>query len=174
MDFQDASKRAHIGVPVEGDTNIANTDIIKTEDPNTGQVLEMSLSELRSKILENPKVYRALMTQTGTSAPSVTVLENTVGTIVWTRSAAGTYVGTLSGAFAENKVFAKATLADPTTGHIGIARATNNTVIIKSADAGVVNTPTIIDPATPGVASILPALADAIMTVASIEILVYA
>ncbi len=36
----------------------------------------------------------------GTSAPTVTVLENSLGgTVVWTRSTTGTYIGTLSGAF---------------------------------------------------------------------------
>lgn len=46
------------------------------------------------------KIYRALLTQTGTDAPVATVLENTLGgTLVWTRSQAGNYVGTLAGAF---------------------------------------------------------------------------
>lgn len=50
------------------------------------------------------KVYVALITQTGTSAPTATVLENTLGgTVVWTRSSVGTYVATLNGAFILNK-----------------------------------------------------------------------
>lgn len=50
------------------------------------------------------RVYRALLTQTGTDAPVATVLENTLGgTVVWTRSGAGDYQGTLSGAFTANK-----------------------------------------------------------------------
>jgi len=48
--------------------------------------------------------YVALLTQTGTDAPVATVLENTLGgTVVWTRSEAGVYAGTLSGVFTENK-----------------------------------------------------------------------
>ena len=48
--------------------------------------------------------YVALLTQTGTDAPVATVLENTLGgTVVWTRSGAGVYAGTLSGVFTENK-----------------------------------------------------------------------
>lgn len=52
------------------------------------------------------KVYTALLTQTGTSAPVATVLENTLGgTVVWTRVSSGYYVATLTGAFIENKTF---------------------------------------------------------------------
>jgi hypothetical protein len=40
-------------------------------------------------------VYSALLTQTGTDAPVVTVLENTLGEdIVWTRDTPGVYIGT--------------------------------------------------------------------------------
>jgi len=48
--------------------------------------------------------YVALLTQTGTGAPTAIVLENTLGgTVVWTRSEVGVYAGTLSGVFTENK-----------------------------------------------------------------------
>ena len=50
------------------------------------------------------KVYVALLTQSGTSAPVATVLENTLGgTVVWSRSSVGIYLGTLTGAFTLNK-----------------------------------------------------------------------
>lgn len=50
------------------------------------------------------KVYTALLTQSGTDAPVATVLENTLGgTVVWTRDNVGSYFGTLSGAFINNK-----------------------------------------------------------------------
>ena len=45
------------------------------------------------------KKYVALLTQTGTNAPVATVLENTIGNIVWTRNSAGSYLGTLIEAF---------------------------------------------------------------------------
>lgn len=51
------------------------------------------------------KVYSALFTQAGTDAPTATILENTLGNIVWTRSEQGVYLGTLSGVFAEDKIF---------------------------------------------------------------------
>ena len=52
------------------------------------------------------KVYTALLSQTGTNAPTATVLENTLGgAIVWTRNATGTYYGTLNSAFPiQNKI----------------------------------------------------------------------
>jgi hypothetical protein len=52
------------------------------------------------------KSYVALMSQTGTAAPTAVELENSLGNIVWTRSSAGIYNGTLSGAFPITKTFA--------------------------------------------------------------------
>jgi hypothetical protein len=55
------------------------------------------------------KVYTALLTQTGTNAPVAIVLDNTLdGTIIWTRTTDGIYVGTLAGAFVTNKTFVNA------------------------------------------------------------------
>jgi hypothetical protein len=45
------------------------------------------------------KKYIATISQTGILDPTVTVLENTIGDIVWTRFAVGNYAGTLIGAF---------------------------------------------------------------------------
>jgi hypothetical protein len=56
-------------------------------------------------LINGVKVYRALMTQTGTNAPVVTVLENSIGAIVWAYDSVGTYLGTLVGAFPINKVW---------------------------------------------------------------------
>jgi len=50
------------------------------------------------------KVYTALLSQSGTSAPTATVLENTLGgTIVWIRVNPGLYSGTLTGTFTADK-----------------------------------------------------------------------
>ena len=46
--------------------------------------------------------YVCNLNQTGTAAPTVQVLENTLGNIVWTRTAVGQYSGTLNGAFPNN------------------------------------------------------------------------
>ena len=55
----------------------------------------------------NYKVYTALLTQSGTDAPTVaTVFENTIGNITWTRPISdGIYVANLAGAFTANKTY---------------------------------------------------------------------
>jgi len=60
-----------------------------------------------SWLTQFPKMYRATITQDGTTAaPTATVLNNTLGgTVVWTRNSAGIYTGTLSGAFTSAKTF---------------------------------------------------------------------
>jgi hypothetical protein len=58
-----------------------------------------------SDILPTYKKYIALITQTSTSAPTVIELENTIGPIVWTRTATGIYFGTLTGAFTASKTY---------------------------------------------------------------------
>ncbi len=49
------------------------------------------------------KVYTALLNQTGTQPPVPTILENTLGDIVWSRSSTGLYEATLMNAFTVNK-----------------------------------------------------------------------
>lgn len=51
-------------------------------------------------------VYTALISQSGTDAPAVLVLENTLSApIVWTRVDTGIYAGTLTGEFTSGKTF---------------------------------------------------------------------
>ena len=49
------------------------------------------------------KVYTALFTQYGESAPVATVLENTLGTVTWNYADVGVYTITSSALFTENK-----------------------------------------------------------------------
>lgn len=51
------------------------------------------------------KCYCVLLSQTGTAAPTVVTLQNTIGTIVWARTSQGLYTGTLVGAFTVDKTF---------------------------------------------------------------------
>lgn len=56
--------------------------------------------------INDVKVYRALLSQNGTSPPTAVVLENTLGgTVVWTYTTTGQYRGTLTDAFPQNKTF---------------------------------------------------------------------
>jgi hypothetical protein len=55
-------------------------------------------------LVNGVKVYKALLTQSGTDAPVATILENSLGgTIVWTYNTVGTYIGTLVDAFPSAK-----------------------------------------------------------------------
>ena len=49
------------------------------------------------------KIYHAMITQSGTSNPTVQVFENNIGTITWTRDSTGVYIGTSVGLFTVNK-----------------------------------------------------------------------
>jgi hypothetical protein len=52
-----------------------------------------------------PKIYKALLNQSGTNNPTVTEIRNDLGApIVWTRSDVGIYIGTLANAFNGNVV----------------------------------------------------------------------
>lgn len=51
------------------------------------------------------KSYIALITQNNLGDPTVVVLKNDIGNIVWTRDSKGHYFGTLANAFPSNKTF---------------------------------------------------------------------
>lgn len=61
-------------------------------------------------------VYTALISQSGTNAPTVIILENTLSApIVWTRIDAGIYNGTLASPFLSNKTFTNINTSGPLT-----------------------------------------------------------
>lgn len=66
---------------------------------NNLRVTETLNGRAISDILPTYTKYIALITQSGTAAPTVNILENTIGEIVWTRNSVGLYYGTLTGAF---------------------------------------------------------------------------
>jgi hypothetical protein len=80
---------------------------------------ELNLDEF-FKSQASYKVYTALVSQTGTTAPTVVVLENTLGVdITWTYTSTGNYAGTIpSGTFT-----ADAYLTTPST---AVQTAANN------------------------------------------------
>ena len=72
-----------------------------TAGTNTTQIATTAFVQENSRPY---KVYTALLTQSGTNAPTATVLENTLGgTVVWSRVDTGMYLATLTGAFTGNK-----------------------------------------------------------------------
>lgn len=94
------------------------------QDPVTHQIKKAALYEFQK--------YTALLTQSGTSDPTATVLaSNQIGSIVWTRAGLGAYTGTLTGAFTSGKTFIiVGQNADGITANC--FRNNNNTVTLKT------------------------------------------
>lgn len=80
------------------------------------------------------KKYVATISQTGTSDPIVTVLENTIGDIVWTRALAGRYEGTLVGAFPDQSKTYLLNSITQTNNYIRFYWTSANVVQIRTAD----------------------------------------
>lgn len=85
-----------------------------------------------------PKVYKALLSQTSTNDPVVTVLVNTLGgEVVWARTGMGLYTGTLTGAFPFLKTIVLASQAgdvdDPVpTRESRATRVDNDTIVVTT------------------------------------------
>jgi hypothetical protein len=77
--------KGNIQLPTVPTTSGGSYSILTRNDV-TGEV---------EKIVVTPYVvYTALITQSGTASPTVTILENTIGSIDWTRDSTGAYKGT--------------------------------------------------------------------------------
>jgi len=88
---------------VVGDNQSVTEDGITT---NNLRVTETLNGRPITEMLPTYQKYIATISQTGILDPVVTILENTIGDIVWTRNAAGRYEGTLSNAFpSQDKVY---------------------------------------------------------------------
>ena len=99
----------------------------------------ITADENSTGLLLNYKSYVALISQSGTAAPTVTILENTLGDIVWTRIGAGGYYGTLTGVFLANKTFIVSGSADINAGGgdfatLDIRRLDNDKLILYTYD----------------------------------------
>jgi hypothetical protein len=83
--------------------------------------------------------YVALISQTGLLDPTVVVLENTIGDIVWTRIGLGGYLGTLAGAFFIKNTYVIGGSADISAGSgdfatLDIKRSSNDTIQLFTYD----------------------------------------
>ena len=111
------------GLSIEND-GIATTNLTVTNTLNGRAV---------SDILPTYTKYIALISQSSTAAPTVIELENTIGPIVWTRTAVGIYFGTLTGAFTASKTYVM--LSQVETNSIVMAeRRDNNTIEINTTN----------------------------------------
>lgn len=86
-----------------GDATLTGTPTAPTATAGTNTT-QIATTAFVQNAIGNYKKYVAMLTQTSTSAPTAKVLENTLGgTVVWTYSSTGVYVGTLTGAFTADK-----------------------------------------------------------------------
>lgn len=90
--------------------------------------------KVNSDYLKPYKVYSALLSQSGTSAPTATVLENTIGSLVWSRTSTGYYKATLTGAFTLNKTLVFVGADDPENSY-GSRRIDANELLLKTTDS---------------------------------------
>lgn len=95
----------------------------ETGDKPTQSQFEDLIDTLFSAVPDY-KVYRALISQSGVGAPTATVLENTLGNIIYTYDSAGQYIGTLTGGFTNNKT----SILSGSTNNGDIAIVTRNNV----------------------------------------------
>ena len=78
-------------------TNTTDVQVLNVPAESVGENGEVNLNA-------GVKVYRALLSQTGTDAPVATVLENTLGGVpLWEYDSTGNYTATLVGAFTDGK-----------------------------------------------------------------------
>lgn len=82
------------------------------------------------------KQYIAIANQSSTDPPTITILKNTLGTIVWTYNNPGEYIGTLAGAFPALKTICQIpqSIDANSNGVYTLYRSSNNTVVLKTGD----------------------------------------
>lgn len=117
---------------------------VQAKDTATNAV---GLSDLNLKA-DNVPTYAALLSQDGTTAdPVVVVAQNSLsGPIVWTRTNAGEYMGTLAGAFPVGKTICTPVVRINTGENLFITldRQTDDTIMITTSlgeDGWLVNSP---------------------------------
>jgi hypothetical protein len=93
--------------------------LIGTDVENQNETKNFSIQSITDLAIPY-KIYNAILTQSGNSAPVATVLQNTLGgTVVWTRYSEGLYLGTLTGAFTPNKTLVQATNSTNNVNKVG-------------------------------------------------------
>jgi len=106
LDFNTGDNFSNVANVISGTINTTGCVFIAT---GTNPTTYSNGSKLARYVSQNctpsdfgglPKVYKALLTQTGTAAPITTPLVSTLSqTLVWTRPSIGYYLGTATGEF---------------------------------------------------------------------------
>ena len=90
-------------------SNPTEDDILIGTDVNSSDVTKnFSIGSIVNLVQNGGRPYKsytALLTQEGEDAPVATILENTLGDIVWTYDAPGSYFATLTGGFIIDKTW---------------------------------------------------------------------
>lgn len=106
------------------------TYTLPSADGTDGQVLKTNGSGTLS--WDGPKKYVAILNQTGTSAPTAIVFENTIGTISFNRISTGFYEITSSNLFVNNKMYLH--LSNVNGGVSAIYENTNSSIYFDTRD----------------------------------------
>lgn len=131
-----AELKANIDSPAFTGTPTAPTASLGT---NTTQIATTAFAQG----IRPYKVYTALLTQVGTDAPTATVLENTIGAIVWSRTTIGGYFATLSGAFITDKTSVLITNGSANSTYIHGAQVSTSNVNVITVTDGQIDKATI-------------------------------
>jgi hypothetical protein len=126
--------------PVE---SVNATDRILTSDGVTGVTKNITPEGIVDYLGSN--YYNCLLNQASTAAPVATVLgSNTIGAIVWARTSAGIYTGTLLNAFVGDSLLIVAT---PTNvlHTFSIIKTSSNVITLKSYLSGTLSDDILIN-----------------------------
>lgn len=116
--LEDMIKNITVGV---GNTSVVtdNLDGTYTHDDGAGNTVVIDTNSGTPVDSRPYKVYSAIFTQSGTSAPAVTVLENTfTGGLIWSRTGTGNYQLASAG----NEFTANQTVMFKGIEHVGLGR----------------------------------------------------
>jgi len=80
--------------------------------------------------------YTAVLTQAGTAVPTLNILNNEIGALVWTRTGVGVYLATLAGAFDVSRfTYALATVSSALAVFVTAQITSANVVTLSFFDA---------------------------------------
>lgn len=88
-----------------GDTNLVRSKDYNNLQDDVAALYTGTIDSTTRDAIRGYKVYTALLTQVGGNAPVATIIENTIGNIVWSRNNTGMYYATLLNAFPQTKTF---------------------------------------------------------------------
>ena len=108
-------------------------DRVLCSDASTGETKNVTAQSI-SDLAPSATIYRAYITQSGSSAPVATVVPGNTLTGTWTYTSTGTYVFTSTGAFAGVKVAVMTSVPQGASTRIVFNSNTDNAVTILTYD----------------------------------------